>query len=97
MLLDNKLHGRVSDALAENLKPGAQLAVLSSNFSVYAYKYLAQNLSQISRMRLLIPTSRPVLQEAIFRVEGLTGKEIDRRLRNTLTLANVARECAAWI
>ncbi len=97
MLLDNKSHGRLGEVLAPHLKPGTKLALLSCAFSIYGHKALAQELSRISEMRLLIPASTRALAEGIFRIEGLVGTEVDRRLRNTLTLSKVARECAAWI
>ncbi len=100
MFLDNKSHGKVGDALAEAIRTGAHLSVLSGLFSIYGYSVLKKQLSRVGALRLLIPshsTPAGVGAEQPFRLEGLTGSDADRRFRNTLTLARVARECAEWL
>jgi len=100
MLLDNKAQGKVGDVIAEAVEPDAQLSVLSSLFSVYGYEFLRRELGQIASLRLLLPAagnSTPIGSEASFRVGALAGTELDRRFRNSMNLAKVARECADWL
>lgn len=99
MLLDNKGHGKVGDALRDGLSQGARLAVLSREFSVYAFALLQRELSQVSDLRLLLPADSTLPDEAThgLRVEGLVGGAVDRRMRNTLNLSRCARDCAQWL
>lgn len=100
MLLDNRTHGKVGDALAEGIKSGADLSVLSGLFSVYAYDLLRRELARVASIRLLLPTGpagASVGDDQPFRVPGLAGTDADRRFRNTLNLSKVARDCADWL
>lgn len=99
-LLDNKGQGKVGDAIAEGIQANARLSILSGLFSVYGYSALRKQLSRAGLLRLLIPSNDvPVTSgsEQPFRVVGLTGSESDRRFRNSLNLAEIARECAQWL
>ncbi|NQV02946.1 MAG: DEAD/DEAH box helicase family protein, partial [Bacteroidia bacterium] len=100
VLLDNKGQGKVGDALAEGIKTNARLSILSGLFSVYGYSALKKQLARAGILRLLIPSNDAHVtsgSEQPFQVEGLTGSEADRRFRNSLNLAEVARECASWL
>jgi SNF2 family DNA or RNA helicase len=100
VLLDNKAQGKVGDALAEGIQANARLSILSGLFSIYGYSSLKKRLSQASVLRLLIPSSdAPGASgsENPFRVVGLAGSEADRRFRNSLNLAAIARECTQWL
>ena len=48
-LLDNKAHGRVVDALSAALQSASELAILSSEFSVFAFDALRQGLEGVER------------------------------------------------
>jgi hypothetical protein len=101
MLLDNRAQGRVADVLAERIAKGAQLSMLSSGFSIYAYSLLKDHLKRVGSLRLLLPagaTPASVADDAVFRVEELAGGETtDRRFRNQLDMARIARDCAKWL
>ncbi len=100
VLLDNKGQGKVGDALAEGIHVNAHLSILSGLFSVYGYSVLKKQLARAGIFRLLIPSNEiPVASgsEQPFRVAGLAGSAADRRSRNSLNLAEIARECARWL
>ena len=100
VLLDNKGQGKVGDALAEGIQTNARLSVLSSLFSIYGYSVLKQQLAQADALRLLIPLNNTIVASGTdqpFRMAGLAGSEADRRFRNSLNLAKIARECAQWL
>jgi hypothetical protein len=99
-LLDNKGQGKVGDALAEGIQANASLSVLSGLFSIYGYSVLKKQLARAGGLRLLIPSNDTPAgsgSERPFRMAALAGSETDRRFRNSLNLAKVARECAEWL
>jgi len=100
MLLDNKTTGKVGDELGKSIKKDARLSMLSSLFSVYGYEALRKELSRVASVRMLLPAGPMMGSDDgldAFRVSGLVGTEVDRRLRNSLELTNIARECADWL
>lgn len=98
MLLDNKAQGKVGEALAAAIEPGGRLSVLSALFSVYGYSALRDELESIESARLLLADGQAVGSDAsAFRVTALEGTAADRRFRNGLDAAKVARECARWL
>jgi len=100
MLLDNKANGKVGDTLRQNIQRDARLSFITSALSIYAFTALKTELARIGELQLLLP-SNPVATTAANQrpstVPGLTGNEADRRLRNTLNLPYVARQCAQWL
>ncbi|HOO45508.1 MAG TPA: SNF2-related protein, partial [Deltaproteobacteria bacterium] len=100
VLLDNKGQGKVGDVLSEGIQANANLSILSGLFSIYGYSVLKEQLARTGGLRLLIPsrdTPAGSLSEYPFCMADLTGSEADRRFRNSLNLANLARECAEWL
>ena len=100
VLLDNKGQGKVGDALIESIKADARLSILSGLFSIYGYAALKKQLEKVGAIRLLIPLNDTMIAletDTPFRIAGLTGSEADRRFRNSLNLAEIARECAQWL
>jgi superfamily II DNA or RNA helicase len=100
MLLDNKTQGKVGEVLGASIHRNARISVLSSLFSIYGYAALQDQLATIATIRLLFPTTTPAANDKpdkTFRVSGLAGSDADRRRRNALTLAKIARECARWL
>ena len=96
-LLDNKRQGKVGEALADNIQANAHVSILSSLFSIYGYSALKKQLEHADVLRLLIPSNdTPVASGNVkpFRVAGLTGSEADRRFRNSLNMAELARDCS---
>lgn len=101
MLLDNWAQGRIADVLVERIAKGAQLSMLSSGFSIYAYSLLKDHLKKADSLRLLLPaaaSAASAANDAGIRVAELTGRETtDRRDPNQLDMARVARDCANWL
>lgn len=100
MLIDNRSSSKVVDVLAESLRPGARVSVLSSDLSVYALDALGAEIEGVAELRLLIapPTgaashgpSSPTL------LPTLLGGADDRRFRNTLDCAHQAKRWAEWL
>ncbi|RZU98724.1 helicase [Spiribacter vilamensis] len=95
MLIDNRRHGTVQEALDTGIKKGGRLSCLSGDFSVHAYFAVKQALERTALTRLLLPeqSGEDHLRLAVCINDG----EADRRLRNRLDTAAVARRCTKWI
>ncbi len=92
-ILDNKGLGTVVDVLKEEINPGSKLSVISAFFSIFAYEELKKELSKVDDFRLLLP-SNPKTE--VFK-DNVSGTALDRRLRNRLNTAYIARSCADWL
>lgn len=92
-ILDNKSLGNVIDVLKEEVIPGSNLSVISAFFSIFAYEELKRELSKVDNFRLLLP-SNPDTDS--FK-NNISGTPLDRRLRNRLDTAYIARSCADWL
>ena len=90
-LIDNR-RLRAGTYLAENVRDGASLDVVSSQFSIYAFEQLQDLLKKIDRLRLLLPVRQS--GSADF---DLVGNEAERSLRNRLTQQVVAEKCRVWL
>lgn len=98
VLLDNKSQGKVGETLVEALKPNARLSVLSALFSIYGFSALRDALEDTASARLLLAdTPDDSVAGQATRLPGLAGSAADRRFRNGLDVAKVARECADWL
>ncbi len=100
VLLDNKGQGKVGDALAEGIQANAHVSILSSLFSIYGYSALKKQLERAGLLRLLIPSNDSAAAFGNiqpFMVAGLTGSKADRRFRNSLNMAKLARDCSQWL
>lgn len=95
MLIDNRGHGTVGRTLSEQTQNGADLSILTSALSVYAYEGLRETLQRVAATRLLLPSSPPFDQPFCF--AGLTDDRADRSFRNELNSSVVARDFAEWI
>jgi len=92
MLLDNKSQRKVGDVIAQKLSAeNAELTILSSMFSIYGFAKLNKQLSKIQQLRLAIPES------SNNGMSELVGTRSDRKFRNGLNMARVAKACAAWL
>ena len=50
--LDNKLN-KVGDELKVNIEKGSKISIISSYFSIYAFKELKKELSKINELRFI--------------------------------------------
>lgn len=92
-ILDNKSLGNVVSELKGNISAGCTLSVVSALFSLYAYDELKKEFLKVSKFKLLVPC---LGDKEVF-LKSLSGNHLDRRLRNRLDVARVARECAEWL
>lgn len=96
---DNHARGSVGDFLRRQLKPGADLDLVTAYFTVFAYDQLRSQLDALGRIRLLfgeaafIRNIDPENKEGaayVLRDDGLT-------LTKGLSQRSLAQGCAAWI
>ncbi len=96
---DNLERGTAGAFLKAQLQPGAELAIVSAYFTIYAYQQLQPQLDQIHALRFLfgeprllaaIDPDRSATKAFGIDAEGLT-------LLNRLTQKPLAKACAAWI
>lgn len=96
---DNHSRGSVGDFLRQQLKPGADLDLVTAYFTVFAYDKLRTELNQLGKIRLLfgeaafIKNLDPELKDGaayVLKDDGLT-------LANGLNQRHLAQACAAWM
>ncbi len=95
MLLDNKTQGKVGDVLAEKLAPKCQLSVMTNEFSIYGFAKLSKQLAKAKNVRMLLPGDEFAGEACA--PSGLVGSTVDRKYRNRLDMARVAKVCAKWL
>ena len=102
----------LGDDLKAELRKGSKVRIASSCFSMYAFKELKDELSQIDELKFLFtsPTfTKDQLAEGTkkekreffipkqTRENSLYGSEFEIKLRNEMTLKAIAKECADWV
>lgn len=106
--LDNKLN-KVGDELKLNIEKGSKISIISSYFSIYAFKELKKELSKIDELRFIF--TEPIFksdnefktEKRAYSLEHLSeeklfaGNKYEIKLRNELTQASIAKECAKWV
>ncbi|MBK1718110.1 DUF6575 domain-containing protein [Thiocystis violacea] len=95
-LLDNKAHGRVIDALRQALEGAAEVAILTSEFSIFAFDELHRALATPKHIRVLLTPGSSGDQAPPVAARLLGGVE-ELSYRNKLMAAHVAQKCAEWI
>ncbi|MEG1410095.1 MAG: helicase-related protein [Terrisporobacter sp.] len=108
-ILDNRNSGTVGDVLKEEIQDGAKLSILAAHLSIYAYKELRDELSNVESVRFLFtePTftnenetkqqTREFLLKKKYREKSLAGNEYEIALKNELNQTSIAKEFATWI
>lgn len=103
--LDNKKN-RVIDELKEALGNGTKLSIISAYFTIYTYESLKKELSKVDSMRFIyteptfIKSNNELTREYYINrnpEQKLSGNEFEIKLRNEMTQAAIARECAEWL
>lgn len=95
-LVDNKGLGRVIDVLQPALTEGSRFSILSNKFSLFAFRALRRELYRVDELRLVVPQHADS-EDGVVMLDGLLGELADRRERNKLSIASLARECADWL
>lgn len=88
-IVRNSGSDRVVDLARACITPGAEVGVVSSSFSLFAFGDLLDALAKISRARIVLPPDGLDLR--------LLGGDSDRTRRNQLQLRWLAARCADWL
>lgn len=105
-ILDNKKNNKVGIKLKEDIKTDTKLSVISSYFTIYAYKSLREELKKIKKLRLLfseptfIENKKDIKREFNLNgsyEKGIAGDRYELKLKGELTQTEIARECADWL
>ncbi len=108
MELLNNTTKTLKDDLTKEIKKGSKISIAAACFSIYAFKELKENLSQIDELRFIFTSPTFVAEKAkkerrefyiprLTRERNLYGTEFEIKLRNELTQKAIAKECADWI
>jgi ERCC4-related helicase len=95
-LLDNRRHGRLVDHLRRSLEHASGASFLTSEFSIFVFSALANELGGVDQTRLLFPADTTGSDAGALFDRILGGPE-ERGFRNCLTAGIVARQCVDWI
>ena len=106
-ILDN-VNTTVRDDLKANMKKGSRVSIAAACFSIYAYKELKKQLSDVEDLRFIFTSPTFVQEKAegerrefyipkLNRERSLYGTEFEVKLRNEMTQRAIAKECAEWI
>lgn len=96
---DNRNRGTVGKFLKDNIKPNAELSIVSAYFTIYAYEKLKPQLDGIKQLRFLF--GEPTFIKSIdpsktnkrdFKIEG---EEIT--IGEAIVQKALAKDCADWI
>lgn len=96
------------DDLMKTIKSGGRVSIAAASFSIYAFKELKEQLSDIDELRFIFTSPSFVTEKVdkqrrefyiprLNRERDLFGSEFEIKLRNELSLKAVAKECADWI
>ena len=88
-IVSNTGSDRVVDLIQPWLRPGHQMDLASEGLSLHAFGELAEGLSRMESVRLVLPPNDEELD--------LLGSEADRAARNRLQGRWLASRCADWI
>lgn len=96
---DNHLRGTVARFLQEQIRPGAQLSIVSAYFTIYAYAALKEQLDDIEELRFLFGDPQFLRnldpQRDVRKVFQIENDAIT--LQNRLQQKRIAQACREWI
>ena len=107
-VIDNKFE-KLGDDLKDSIKFKSKLQVCASIFSMYGYKALKKELSQISEFKFIfsdptfIEISKNSKEQKLFEIntrnreKSISGSSFEVKLKNELNGKSIAKECANWI
>lgn len=104
----DNVSNRVVDDLRMEISKGSKINLIAASFSIYAYRSLRKELSQIEELNFIFTgevfTKEKVSREArefyiprLNTERSLYGTEFEVKLRNELNQQAIAKECAEWI
>ena len=108
MQIPDNVNTTVRDDLKANMKKGSRVSIAAACFSIYAYKELKKQLSDVEDLRFIFTSPTFVQEKAegerrefyipkLNRERSLYGTEFEVKLRNEMTQRAIAKECAEWI
>lgn len=92
MQVINNKRIKVGDFLTEHITRKAELSVITSLFSIYAFAILEENTPLIEKLRLLFSAPIDISDDL-----SLIGDADERKLRNELTQQLIAQKCRDWL
>ena len=106
-ILDNIQH-LVVDDLKATIQKDSKISIIAASFSVYAFRSLKKELSQIKEFRFIFTGNSFAKEKEQKQVRefyipragnerSLYGNDFEIKLRNELNLQTIAKECAEWI
>ena len=105
-ILDNKNFGKVGDEIKNNLKKGSNVSIISAYFTIFAYNELYKELNKVDKVKFLfteptfIKKDKEKIRQYYIKINSedtLSGTDFEMKLRNKMTQASIAKECANWI
>ena len=96
---DNHSRGSVGDFLRQQLKPGADLDLVTAYFTVFAYDKLRTELNQLGKIRLLFGEAAFIknLDPELKNGAAYVLKDDGLALSTGLNQRHLAQACAAWM
>src|SRR6056297_3069025 len=95
--LDNKKTGTVGEELKNILDRQTKLSIITSYFTINAFEELKTELKKVDQVRLILTDRRFLHSNGDLNVPKINGNNFERKYRNRLDQAAVARECAQWL
>src|ERR1051325_4653350 len=98
-LRDNANRGTVGDFLRQQLKPGADLDLVTAYFTVFAYDKLREELERLGRIRLLFGEAAFIKNVDPEKADGAAFvlRDDGLALANELNQRHLAQACAVWM
>lgn len=108
-LLDNKTSGKVYTELIEHIDTETRMSVISSQFSIYAFRAMKEYLEKLQDFRFIFTEPTYVRSEEKREVKefflaknknlapGLMGTQFEIRLRNEMVQSALTKALSAWI
>lgn len=105
--IDN-INYTLAEDLKKTVRKGSKVSIASACFSIYAFKELKKELSNVESLRFIF-TSPTFLEEKVprekkefyiprlSRERSVYGTDFEIKLRNGLTQKALAKECAEWV
>jgi SNF2 family DNA or RNA helicase len=95
--IDNKKTGTVGEELKNILDRKTKLSIITSYFTINAFQELKTELKKVDQVRLILTDRRFLYSNGDVNVPKINGSIFERKYRNRLDQAAVARECAQWL
>lgn len=95
--LDNKKTGNVGEELKPLLDRKSKLSIISSYFTINAFEELKTQLKKVDHVRLILTDTRFLHSNGDMTLPKINGNTFERKYRNRLNQAEIARECAQWL